>query len=181
MRALSIDPTKQAIEELDIEIQPNTVYTFFNSILIDELATLDRHTIYCDANALSNKGKPYFIGGQILIGDALIIGRDLIEDCASTIPVKDLEVLIDYEVNAFYTQVLDLLSLTDINLYRTFSVLQIDEKIELNIQWVLYTFNIADDATKMYFINELKKVLDSKGSVEDYMKKMAQLAVNAAS
>lgn len=181
MRALSIDPQKQSIEESDIEMHVNTIFTFFSSILIDELATLDKHIIYCDANALSNKCKPYFIGGQLLLGNVIIIGRDALEDCDSTIPKKDLNTLIDYDVNLFYTEVLELLSQTNINLYRPFAVLQNDEKIELTVEWVLYTFDIADDATKEYFINELKKVLASKVNVEDYMKKMAQLAVNAAS
>ncbi len=181
MRALSIEPKRKNIAELDIEMHPNTVYTFFSSILIDELATLEKHIIYCDGNALSNKCKPYFIGGQLLIGDALIIGRDTIEDCDSTIPLGDLKTFIEYKINAFYTEVLELLSETNINLYRPFAVLQNDEKIDLNIEWVLHTFNIADDATKEYFTNELKKALASSSSVEDYMKKMAQLAVNAAS
>lgn len=180
MRALSINPQSQNIQELDIEMQANTLYTFFSSILIDELEVLDKHMIYCDANALSNKCKPYFIGGQLVLGEALIIGKEAIEDCDSTIPQKELEALIDYSVSAFYTEVFELLCLTNINLYRLFSVLQNGEKIDLNVEWVLYFFNIADDATKEYFINELRKVVDSKGSVEEYMAKMAQLAINAA-
>lgn len=180
MKALSINPKNQNIKELDIAMHVNTVYTFFSSILIDELTTLDRHMIYCDGNALTNKCKPYFIGGQLVLGDAIIIGRDGLEECDATIPQQDLNTLIDYKVNSFYTEVLELLSKTNINLYRPFSVLEMGKKIELKVEWVLYTFNIADERTKEYFITELQKVVASNDNIQEYMQKMAQLAVNAA-
>lgn len=181
MKAISINPHTLSIEEIDIEMQANTVYTFFSSILIDELHTLDKHIIYSDANALSNGKKPFFIGSQIIIGEALILGREIYEDTPATIPLKDLETLISHEVPEFYARALALLKETDINLYRTFEVTAPSEKIQLNTEWVLYTFNIADERTREYFLDELKKVLDAKSNVEQYMAKMAQLAINAAS
>lgn len=180
MRALSIDTNTKELKEIDIEIQANTVYTFFNSILIDELSTLNQHTIYSDANALSLNKKPYFIGEQLIIGDALIVGKNEFEDSEATIPTKDLELLINYEISEFYTDVLTLLSTTELNLYRTFELEHMGERIQLNIEWLLYVFNIADDKTKDYFINELKKVIDSKESVGDYIYKMSALAINAS-
>ena len=180
MRVISVNPDTQKIEELDLDIKANTIYTFFNSILIDEMASLNQHMIYSDGNALSLNKKPYFIGEQIVIGDALIIGQNDLEEVDATIPLKDLEVIINHDVSQFYLDVLDLLSKTDINLYRTFEITQNEEKLQLNTEWVLYTFNIADDRTKEYFIDELKKVLDSDESVDKYMAKMAQLAINAA-
>lgn len=181
MKALTIKPQANSIEEIEIEMQPNTVYTFFSSILIDELPTIDKHVVYTDANALSNNKKPFFIGGQIVVGDVLILGRDNFEDIDVSIPVKDLETLINYDIPQFYVDALELLAQTDINLYRTFEVNYRDEKIQLNAEWVLYTFNIADDATKEYFIKELKKVIEENGDVEAYIVKMAQIAINAAS
>lgn len=181
MKALSIKPHENAIEEIEIEMQPNTVYTFFRSILIDELPTLDKHVVYTDANALSNKKKPFFIGTQIVVGEVLILGRNNFEDIDVSIPLKDLKTLINHDIPQFYEDVLELLAQTEINLYRTFEVNYKDEKIQLNTEWVLYSFNIADDKTKEYFINELKKVINEKGDVEAYIVKMAQIAINAAS
>lgn len=181
MKALSIDSTQQAVKEIDIDMQPNTVYSFFNSILIDELSTISKHMIYSDANALSQKKKAFFLGGQLIIGDVLITGHSSFQDSDVTIPFKELQTLISYDVNPFYSQALELLSSSDINLYRTFEVAKKDEKIQLNTEWVLYTFNIADDKTKDYFTNELKEVLNSKGDVEAYIKKMAELALKYAS
>lgn len=181
MKAFTIKPQEHAVEEIEIEMQPNTVYTFFSSILIDELPSLDKHVVYTDANALSNSKKPFFLGAQLVVGDVLILGRDNFEDIDVNIPMKDLKTLINYDIPQFYVDALKLLSQTDINLYRTFEVDYRGEKIQLNTEWVLYTFNIADDATKEYFINELKKVIEDKGDVEAYIVKMAQIAINAAS
>lgn len=180
MKALSIDNNTLEVKELDIQMTANTVYTFFSSILIDELESLKEHVIYTDANALSEKKKPYFIGEQLILGDALILGREDFNDADARITTDELKSLIITEVNDFYKEVLALISKTDVNLYRTFSVEKNGEKISLNIEWVLYTFNIADERTKEYFINELKKVLETKADVSEYMQKMAQLAMNAA-
>lgn len=180
MKALTIKPQENSIEEIEIEMQPNTVYTFFSSILIDELPTIDKHVVYTDANALSNNKKPFFLGAQLVVGDVLILGRNNFEDIDASIPMKDLKTLINYGIPQFYVDALALLAKTEINLYRTFEVSYKNEKVQLNVEWVLYTFNIADDATKEYFINELKKVIDEKGDVEAYILKMANIAIKAA-
>jgi len=181
MKALSINNKTQKVEELDITMAANTVYTFFSSILIDELSSLKEHIIYTDANALSEKKTPYFIGEQLVLGDALILGREDFDDVDAQITKEELRLLINPNVNEFYTEVLDLIADTDVNLYRTFRVKKNGEKIALNIEWVLYTFNIADERTKEYFINELKKTLKAKENPTEYMQKMAQLAMNVAS
>ena len=180
MQALSINPLTQEIEELDIEMKANTLYTFFSSILIDELESMNEHVIYADANALSEKKPAYFLGEQLIIGDALILGRFDFDDIDVKIKKEELASLLKFGVNDFYKTVLELLSSTDINLYRTFMVEKNGEQIALNTEWVLYTFNIADERTKEYFINELQKVLDAGESVDAYMQKMAQLAMNVA-
>jgi hypothetical protein len=135
--------------------------------------------IYTDANALSENKEAYFIGEQLVVGDALILGRNGFEEVDATIPKSDLEALIVSEVNGFYKEVLALLATTDINLYRAFEVQKDQEKIELNTEWVLYTFNIADSRTQKYFIDELRKVAEMGESCEVFIQKMAGLALNA--
>jgi len=179
MKALSIHPSSHEIKEIDIEMQANTVYSFFNSILIDELTTLNQHIIYSDANALCENKNAYFLGEQLIIGDALIVGQNSLNEKDVSISKKEIESLLTHEINDFYKEALSLLCSSDINLYRTFAVDSSTEKIALNTEWVLYTFNIADERTKEYFLVELTKVLNEKESVEEYMKKMAQLAINA--
>lgn len=180
MKALAINPQTKEIEEIDIEMKANTVYSFFNSILIDELSSLNQHTVYCDANALAQQKAPYFLGEQLIVGEALIVGLMGMEECDVNIPKETLGELISHDVNDFYKEVLALLAQSDVNLYRTFAVRQGEEIIHLNAEWVLYTFNMADDRTKAYFIDELQKALDAKESIFAFLNKMAQLAVNAA-
>jgi len=179
MKAFSVSPQTQEVKELDIVLEANTVYSFFNSILIDELGVIDKHMIYTDAEAISKGEKPFFIGEQLLVGEALIVGKNGIEDSEATIPKEDLASLVNYDVSAFYTEVLELLQPTDINLYRVFELSKDGEDIQLNTEWVLYVFNIADERTKEYFVNELKKAIESKTDILKHMQKMAQLALNA--
>lgn len=180
MKALTVNPETRTIEEIDIEMKANTVYTFFNSILIDELQPLNNHIVYSDANALSQQKKPFFLGEQLLLGNALIIGQIGMEESNATIPQEELEALIDYEVNPFYTEALALLSQSDINFYRTFELSRDAEKIVLSPEWVLYTFNMADERTQAYFLDELKKAADAGEELLEQLKKMGQLALNAA-
>ena len=180
MKAYTVNETTLEIEELEIEMQANTTYSFFGSILIDELEGLNQHMIYADANALSEGKNAYFIGEQLVLGKSLIIGKEEFTDLDVSIPKEDLESLIKKDVNEFYKAVLKELSTTDLNLYRTFLVEKKGESIPLNTEWVLYTFNIADDSTKEYFLAELQKTLNAKENVEAFMQKMATLAINAA-
>jgi len=180
MQALSINPSQQEVKEIEIEMKANTTYSFFNSILIDEIETLQNHLIFTDANALSEKKDAYFLGEQLLLGEALIIGKNGLEETDVSIPLDTLKELANYDVPQFYKDVLSLLSSSDINIYRSFMLMHNDEKIALNSEWVLYTFNIADDRTKEYFISELKKVLETNANVDEYMQKMAGLAMKVA-
>jgi hypothetical protein len=155
MKAYSIDSTTQEVKELDIEMQANTVYSFFNSILTDELATLDKHTIHSDADAISKNMEPFFIGEQLIVGNALIVGKEGLFDTDASIPKDDLESLVNYEVT------------------------QEQEDIKLNTEWVLYVFNMADDRTKEYFLEELTKAIEAKKDITIHMQNMAILALNA--
>jgi len=180
MKAISINSSEKKAQQIDIEMQANTVYTFFSSILIDELSTIKDHIIYTDANALSENKTPYFIGEQLLIGDALIVGQSSLSESDITIPMEQLESLISHDVSDFYKDTFSLISKTDINLYRPFNVKQDESDIQLNVEWVLYVFNIADEKTKEYFLSELKKSIDAGEDTAQYMTKMAQIAVNSA-
>jgi len=179
MKAYSIDSTTQEVKELEIEMQANTVYSFFNSILTDELSTLEKHTIHSDADAISKNMEPFFIGEQLIVGNALIVGKDGLFDTDASIPKDELESLVNYEVTPFYKEVLKLIQDTDINLYRIFEVTKVEEDIKLNTEWVLYVFNMADDRTKEYFLDELKKALKTKKDITIHMQNMAILALNA--
>lgn len=180
MYALSIDSHTLEVKKIEIEMQANTVYSFFNSILIDELSAINEHVVYADANALSKREKAYFIGEKLVLGDALVHARAGMEDRDVMIKKEELESLINVNVNKFYLDVLELLSSTDVNLYRSFIVLRGDEKVELNAEWVLYAFNIADERTQEYFIAELEKAISSNKNIEEHIQKMASLALNAA-
>jgi len=179
MKVYSIDSQKQAVKEIEIEMQANTVYSFFNSILIDELTSLNGHVIYSDANAISEEKKPFFMGEQLIVGDALIFGKDGLIDIEATIPKADLESLVNYEVSDFYIESLKILKSSSLNLYRTFELSKEGEDIKLNSEWVLHVFNMADSKTKEYFISELKKAIETKVEILEHFQKMALLALNA--
>lgn len=179
MKAYSIDPQTKSIELQEFDGQVNSIYTFFNSILVDSSHILNEHIIYTDGNALSTTHTPFFIGQQLFLGKALIIGQNGLEEVDVKIVQDELEKLVNYEVNKFYKKCLDSLALQDINLYKTFEVDDNGSKLTLNYEWVIYTFNMADVKTQNYFLIELDKVIDEAKSIEEYFQKMAQLAVNA--
>jgi len=97
----------------------------------------------------------------------------------ANISKKELDSLINHDVTSFYIEVLELLKDSDINLYRVFEVTKEQEDIQLNTEWVLYIFNLADKQTKEYFIQELKKAIDAKKDITIHMQNMAILALNA--
>ncbi|WP_321777354.1 hypothetical protein [Sulfurimonas sp.] len=179
MKAYSINPKNKEINELDIDIQANTVYSFFNSISIDDFSIIDKHTIYSDSDAVSNAKEIFFLGEQLIVGDALVLGQEDSFDSEITIPRNELETLINYEVPSFYIDALKLLKDSNINLYKIFEVTKEKEDIKLNSEWVLYVFNIADQRTKDYFLEELKKAIDAKVEMSEHMQKMAIMALNA--
>lgn len=177
MKIVTIYADKNEVDTKDVQLQANTIYSFFNSILIDEVTTLKNHIIHTDAEALFQDKKPYMLGSQLLVGDALIIGQNGLQECDATITEDEVKKLLNYNLPQFYIDVLKVLADTDINLYKNFEVQKNGENIMLNTEWVLYTFNIADDKTKEYFLTELKKSTDKFVTIQ----KMAQLAMNVAS
>ncbi len=180
MKAYSINPNVKEVKAIEIDMQPNTVYSFFNSILVDDISTLPSHTIYTDANALSNDATPFYIGNQLLVGDALIIGKEGIAEVDATIPLENLTEIVNYEVSDFYIQTLKLLGTSDINLYKLFEIKKEDgELIQLNTEWVLYVFSISDLRTQEFFIHKLQTAVDEKEDMLQHIQKMAILALQA--
>ncbi len=179
MKVYSVNPQTKTVQKVEIDIQANTLYTFFNSISIDDLLTLDKHTIHSDADAITKEKKPFFIGEQLIVGEALIFGKDGLIDTEVSIPKSDLESLVNYDISEFYVKSLKILKSTNINLYRVFELSKDGEDIKLNSEWVLHVFNMADSQTKEYFIGELQKAVDTKTEILEHFQKMAFLALNA--
>jgi hypothetical protein len=181
MQSYAINSENQKVESKELQMQANTVYSFFNSILIDELLTLKDHIIYADENALSEGKKPYFIGEQLILGDALILGRNGMEDVDVSISEEELSSLVNFDIPQFYKDTLTLLVNTEINLYKTFTLQKDEESVTLNPEWILYAFNMADERTKEYFLEHLQKTINTKEDINQYLQKMAGLALNAGS
>ncbi len=180
MRFLKIDPLKRSVEELELKLEANTFYTYFGSILIDELPIGNNHTLYSDANALSQNKPAYFVGEQLVVGEALILGRNGMQEVDATASCHDIEQIVLFDVSDFYKDALKLLAKSDVNLYRAFGVEHNGMKMDLNIAWVLYFFNIADEKTKAYFLEHLQAAVCDSKMVEKFMIKMAQAALKVA-
>lgn len=180
MKAYSIDPEKREIKEIDIDMQPNSVYSFFNSTSIDEINTLENHTIHSDASAVSNNSIAYYIGNQLVVGDALIVGKQGIQEVDASIHIDELKEIVNYKVSDFYKNTLKLLGTSDINLYKLFEIKKEDEEvIQLNTEWVIYVFSVADVKTQKYFLYALQKAVDEKSNMLQHIQKMAVLALQA--
>ena len=179
MNILSINPETQNIENQTFDGQVNSIYTFFNSILVDNSHALNEHIIYTDGNAQISTHTPYFIGEQLFMGKALVIGLNGFEECDTKISSQQLELLINYDVNIFYKKALNALAVENLNLYTIFEVSDNGEPLHVSYEWVIYTFNMADEKTQEYFLNALNTTIIEKKSVAETFQKMAQLAVNA--
>ncbi len=180
MKTYSINPqTKMITTNDDFDGQVNSIYTFFNSILVDNSQALNEHIIYTDANALISTQTPYFIGEQLFLGTSLIIGQNGFEETDVKIGLEQLEALINYDVNMFYKKSLNALATEELNLYKVFEVTDNGKSLHVSYEWVIYTFNMADEKTQDYFLNTLDVTIMEEKSVQEHFQKMAQLAVNA--
>ncbi len=179
MITYTINPQTQEIEVHDFDGQVNSIYTFFNSILVDNSQALNEHVIYTDANALISTHIPYFIGEQLFLGRSLIVGQNGFEECDAKISREQLSSLINYDVNMFYKKALNALAAEELNLYATFEISDNTQPLHVSYEWVIYTFNMADEKTQNYFLNALDTTIIKKESVKDIFQKMAQLAINA--
>jgi len=101
MKAYAIDSNTQKTKSINIEMQADAIYSFFDSTQTDELSTLEGHTIHTDANAVVKSKKAYFIGEQLVVGDALIVGKDGAYGRDANISKKELDSLLNYDVTSF--------------------------------------------------------------------------------
>ena len=179
MKTFIINPQTQEILTHDFDGQVNSIYTLFNSILVDNSQALNEHIIYTDSNALISTHIPYFIGEQLFLGNSLIIGQNGYEEVDVKIDLAQLQALINYDVNMFYKKALNALATENINLYTIFEVSDNGAPLHVSYEGVIYTFNMADEKTQSYFLNALDTTIAEEKSVQDHFQKMAQLAVNA--
>jgi hypothetical protein len=179
MKIYSINPDAQAIEFQEFDGQVSSIYTFFNSILVDNSHALNEHIIYTDGNAQIDTHIPYFIGEQLFMGKALVIGLNGYEETDTKIGKEELDSLISYDVNMFYKKALNALAKENINLYTIFEVNDGGTPLHVSYEWVIFTFNMADERTQEYFLNALDMTIIEESSVAQTFQKMAQLAVNA--
>lgn len=178
MNIYMIKPHTKEILTTEFDGQITSIYTYFDSLLVDTSTILQDHIIY--TNAQHTNKNMFFIGEQLFIGDALILGLKGFEETDITIKQDELQSLISYDVNNFYKQALRPVLDFEININDTLSVKDNDETMQINFEWVIYTFNKADKKTQHYFLDEMKKACTDKENTNQYFQKMAQLAVNAA-
>jgi hypothetical protein len=179
MKTYIIDPKTKSITPQDFDGQLNSIYTLFNSILIDSSQALNRHIIYSDEYATDNGCVPYFIGDKLFLGKALVCSENVDDGEDVSITAKELEQIINYDVNEFYLECLSYLSKEKISINKIFHIQDKDEKIKLSFEWVIYTFNMADKRTKENFLTNLKKTFQEKKSISEYFENMAQRAFDA--
>ncbi len=179
MKTYLINPSTKNISEQDFDGQVNTLYTLFDSLLLEHFYTLNGHIIYTDTNAYERGETPFFLGEQLFFGRAMIIGLEGFGEVDAKIKKEEVKSLISYKLNAFYTSALNILIAQKINFYELFEGHKDEEELQINCEWVLYTFNMADEATQEYFLNELFKLEQTPETILKYMKKMAELALSA--
>lgn len=179
MKSYIIDPDTKAITNHEFDGQLNSIYTLFNSILIDTSHELHQHVIYSDEYAIDHNKTPFFIADKLFLGRVLICGINNLQEEDVTITVEELGALIRYEISDFYTQCLALLRQAKMNFNTHFTITHDNESTDLSYEWVIYTFNIADERTQRYFLDKLQETLDQNGDIHSYFQNMAQRAIKA--
>ena len=176
MQVLIIDPQTRSIQTQDFDGQITDIYTFFNSILVDTSNVLKNHIIY--TNAEHKDTTPFFIGNQLFLGKALVLGLNELSETDVSIEAKELESLLNYEISPLYEKSIEALVRNDLNLYKIFDIqTPQEETLQLNYEWVVYTFNMADQKTQEYFLEQLANNANNAEQLAAYMQKMAALAV----
>jgi len=165
MKALLIDPDTQSVSVQAYDGQPHSLYTLFGSLLVDSSAPLQSHMVYSGGEAFE-KGHPgFFLGDKLLFGRVLVIGYAGFEETDVTIEPETLQQLLRFDIPPFYSSALALLP----------SDFAFDEPYALEgmeggtAEWVLYAFNLADEATRAYFLTELEKTVAQGESVRAYL------------
>ncbi len=178
MKTFLIDPDTRTIIQEDFDGQPNSLYSLFNSLLVDSHAILNDHMVYSGNEAFEREEVPFFLGEKLLFGKALVTGYEGLEDLDATITSNDLKALLQFEIPEFYEKTLALLP-KNFSFEEHFD-LQIEDTSEtVTPEWVLYVFNMADTDTKAYFLDHLKETVEQGKHVADYLKKMGEQAIKS--
>jgi hypothetical protein len=178
MKAFLIDPDTQTVTEQNYDGQPNSLFTLFGSLLVDQHAIVRDHMVFCGSEAYEKEKKGFLLGEKLLFGKALITGIAGFEETDAVIGADELQQLIRFEIPEFYTQTLALLP-ADFSLEERYEM-QLEEGAEpVTAEWVVFAFNLADAATKTYFLNHLESTVTKGESVHAYLKKMGELAIKS--
>ena len=178
MKAFLIDPDTRSITEQTFDGQPNSLYTLFGSLLVDSNAVLHEHMVYSATEAFEGGEKGFFLGEKLLFGKALVTGYVGFEEIDAAITSDELVALTIFDLPEFYEETLRLLP----------SEFSFDERYELTLdeiretvtpEWVFYVFNMADSATKTYFLNQLEAAKVQGDDLHAYLKKMGTLALKS--
>ncbi len=178
MKAYLIEPQTQTVSVQDFDGQPHSLYTLFGSLLVDTHEVLKRHNVYSAAEAFEKGEKGFFLGEKLLFGKTLVTGREGFEDIDAAILPEELETLVMYDLPAFYEKVLALLP-KDFSFSERYMLQAGDMQEAVNPEWVFYVFNMADEATKNYFLNHLEETVVRKNDIHAYLKKMGEIAVKS--
>lgn len=179
MKAYLIDPNTSTVTEQDYDGQPNSLFTLFGSLLVDNSAILHGHMVYSAAEAFEKREKGFFLGENLLFGKVLVTGYAGYEDTDAAIGAEELHALALFELPSFYHKVLSLLP-PDFSFGERYDLSFGEESETVSPEWVFYIFNMADEATKTYFLEHLEKVGEGAAAVHDYLRKMGGLALKSA-
>ncbi len=178
MHAYLIDPESRCVTVQEYDGQPHSLYTLFGSLLVDTNEVLNEHMVYTAGEAFEKGGKPYFLGEKLLFGKALVTGYAGFEDLDAAIKKEELESLLLYDVPAFYEKILSQLP-ADFDFARKYALDANDMHEKVTPEWVFYVFNMADEATKNYFLNHLEETVTKGENLHGYFEKMANIAVRS--
>jgi len=178
MKAYLIDPNTRSVVEAEFDGQPNSLFTLFNSLLVDSDAVLHGHNVYRTSEAFERGERGFFLGEKLIFGKALVTGSDGLADTDAAVTAEELLQLSLFDIPDFYLKTLALLP-PDFSFEEHYQ-LHIGEIGEsVTPEWVFYVYNMADSATKTYFLNRLEESVTQGADIRNYLKKMAELAVKS--
>ena len=178
MKAYLIDPETRNITEQFFDGQSNSLYTLFGSLLVDSNAVLHGHMVYSASEAFERGEKGFFLGEKLLFGKALVTGYAGFEEMDAAIGTGELEALTMFDLPAFYEKTLRLLP-PDFSFDEQYELALEALRETVSPEWVFYVFNMADSATKTYFLNQLEAAKVQGEDLHVYLRKMGNLALKS--
>jgi len=178
MKAYLIDPESRSITEQFFDGQPHSLYTLFGSLLVDSHAVLHDHMVYSASEAFERGEKGFFLGEKLLFGKALVTGYAGFEELDAAIGSGELEALTMFDLPEFYEKTLRLLP-PDFSFDEQYELALEELRETVSPEWVFYVFNMADSATKTYFLNQLEAAKVQGEELHAYLKKMGNLALKS--